>query len=128
MSLLAGGLGGTGNADGTGGAARFNGPTGVAADGAGNLYITDTQNHTIRKMIVSSGVVTTIAGAAGVAGGTDGRGAAARFNQPMGVLLDGAGNLFVADSGNNTIRNVLSEFVVEQSQVLHAQESLGKLS
>ena len=79
----------------------------MAADGAGNLYVADNANNTIRKVVVATGVVTTLAGTAGMAGSTDGTGAAARFNSPCGVAVDGAGNLYVADNINNTIRKVV---------------------
>ncbi len=89
--------------DGTGVAARFNQPQGVAVDGTGNVYVADCGNSTIR-MIGPGGVVTTLAGLAGMAGSTDGTGNTARFNQPWGVAVDGAGNVYVADGGNHTIR------------------------
>jgi hypothetical protein len=91
------------SADGTGVAARFNDPAGLAVDGNGNVYVADERNETIRR-ITSDGVVTTLAGTAGVVGGTDGTGAGALFNNPSGVAVDGNGNLFVADYGNNLIR------------------------
>jgi hypothetical protein len=103
--------GGYGNADGTGSAARFNWPFGVAADSAGNVYVADTYNHTIRKVTLA-GVVTTLAGRAGSSGSADGAGAAARFSNPWGLATDGAGNLYVADSGNCTIRKVTPGGVV----------------
>jgi hypothetical protein len=105
FSTLAGLAGSSGSADGTGDAARFDNPFGVAADGAGNLYVGDTFNHTIRK-INSGGVVTTLAGLAGSFGSLDGTGSAARFFHPNGVAADGAGNVYVADGGNNTIRKI----------------------
>jgi sugar lactone lactonase YvrE len=107
LGLLAGGLGGPGNLDGTGVAARFNYPAGIASDGAGNLYVTDWSSHTIRKVVIATGAVTTLAGAAGQYGGGDGTGANARFTDPYGIVADGAGNLYVADSGNNAIRKVV---------------------
>jgi sugar lactone lactonase YvrE len=113
VSTLAGTAGMSGSVDGTGAAARFNQPEGVAADGAGNLYVADSNNDTIRKIVMESGVVTTLAGAAGMPGSADGTGAAARFQYPFGVALDGTGNLYGADCDNNTIRNVTS---VENSQ------------
>jgi sugar lactone lactonase YvrE len=94
-----------GSADGSGGAAQFNSPGAVAVDGAGNLYVADTDNETIRK-IEPGGSVTTLAGLAGQAGFADGAGAAARFSQPCGVALDSGGNLYVADTGNGTIREI----------------------
>ena len=110
-ATLAGPLGGAGQTDGTGPAARFNHPSGVAVDSAGNVYVADRDNHTIRK-VTAEGVVTTLAGSPGLAGSTDGTGAAARLKQPCGVAVDTAGNLFVADTGNHTIRKVTAEGVV----------------
>ncbi len=106
LALLAGGLGGPGSADGTAPAARFDGPAGVASDGAGTLYVADTQGHTIRKVVIATGAVTTLAGAAGQPGSGDGIAAAARFNTPHGVAADGAGNLYVADTANHTVRKI----------------------
>src|SRR5712692_346156 len=105
LALFAGDMGGPGNVDGTGPAARFNGPQGVAADSAGNVYVADTNNNTIRK-ITPAGDVTTLAGTAGVTGSTDDTGAKASFNSPSGVAADSAGNVYVADTGNNTIRKI----------------------
>src|SRR5204863_356 len=107
LSLLAGGLGGPGNIDGTGAAARFAKPYGVAADGAGNLFVADNQNNTIRRIVIATGAVTTLAGTAGQYGNVDATGAAAPFNYPSGVASDGAGNLYVVDDGNDTIRKIV---------------------
>ena len=95
----------SGSTDGTGSAAAFRNPRGLAVDASGNLYLADTDNCTLRK-VTPAGVVTTLAGTAGTAGSTDGPGAEARFKQPHAVALDPAGNLWVADSGNTTIRKV----------------------
>jgi sugar lactone lactonase YvrE len=105
VTTLAGVAGQAGSADGTGAFARFNSPYGLAVDSAGNVYVGDSSNQTIRK-ITPSGTVTTLAGYPGLAGHADGTGAAARFYWPVGVALDGQGNLFVADAGNHTIRRV----------------------
>src|SRR5205814_1888170 len=102
---LAGTAGLTGSADGTGTAARFNLPDGIATDSAGNVYVGDSFNNAIRK-ITPAGVVSTLAGTAGMPGSTDGTGPAASFNLPDGVAADGAGNVYVADSGNHTIRKI----------------------
>jgi len=83
----------------------------VAVDTAGNIYVADLSNHTIRK-VTAGGVVTTLAGTAGMSGSANGTGAAARFNSPSGVALDSAGNIYVADSGNHTIRKVTPTGVV----------------
>jgi hypothetical protein len=105
VSTFAGTFGLPGSADGTGPAARFSLPSGIAAVG-NTLYVCDAGNHTIRKMIASSGVVTTLAGSAGLPGFTDGTGAAARFSTPRGITTDGVTTLYVSDTGNHTIRKV----------------------
>ena len=107
LSLLAGTLGGPGAQDGTGAAAQFYFPSGLVSDGAGNLFVADSGNNTIRKIILATGATTTLAGSPGISGTADGVGGAAQFLSPQGVALDGAGNLFVADSANNTIRKVV---------------------
>lgn len=83
FSTLAGLAGNSGSTDGTGTAARFYRPAGIAIDSAGNVYLADT-NSTIRK-VSPAGVVTTLAGTAGLTGSTDGTGSAASFNSPAGV-------------------------------------------
>src|SRR5438477_453718 len=92
-----------GSADGTGSAAQFAGPWGVATDSSGNVYVADTYNHTIRK-ITPAGDVTTLAGLAGSLGSADGTGSAARVYEPYGVATDSSGSIYVADTANNTIR------------------------
>src|SRR2546422_3095343 len=104
---FAGMPGGPGNVDGTGSAARFSGPYGVAVDSTGNVYVADTFNNTIRK-ITPGGVVTTLAGSARQQGSNDGTGSLARFNFPFSVAVDSKSNIYVADTGNNTIRKVTS--------------------
>jgi len=111
VTTLAGTHGVIGNADGTGAAAQFNGPFGIAVDGSGTVYVTDQVNCSIRK-ITSGGVVTTLAGSPGVPGNIDGTGTGARFNYPAGLAIDGGGTLYVADSANFTIRKVTSGGVV----------------
>lgn len=111
VSTLAGSAGNSGSADGTGDAARFNYPTGVAVDGAGNVYVADKTNNLIRK-ITPAGLVSTLAGVVGVSGWQDGTGAGALFNQPQGLAVDAAGNLYVADTGNSTIRKISPSGVV----------------
>lgn len=107
VTTLAGQAGMPGSADGIGATARFNGPLGLALDGAGALFVSEYFNHTIRKVDVSTGAVTTLAGTAGVPGSMDGHGAAARFNNPYGLAVDGAGALYVADSRNHAIRKLV---------------------
>jgi sugar lactone lactonase YvrE len=111
VTTLAGTAGTFGSADGTGPAAQFGLPLGVAVDAAGNVYVSDSYFNTIRK-ITPAGVVTTLAGSAGMAGHADGSGASALFYQPAGIGIDASGNIYVADSGNNTVRKVTSAGVV----------------
>lgn len=95
-----------GSLDGTGTAARFDRPTAIAVDAVGNLYVTDQNNRTIRK-ITTAGVVTTLAGTAGAAlGGADGIGPAATFNSPSGIAVDPAGVVYVADQLGHVIRKI----------------------
>jgi len=91
-------------ADGTGTAARFKNPLGLAMGPKGNLYIADYDNHRIRKM-TPEGVVTTFAGQSSY-GHVNGKGAEAKFNKPLGLAFDSAGNLFVADHSNHRIRKI----------------------
>ncbi len=96
--------------NGTGTAAQFNQPYAITMDAAGNFYVGDRINHAIRK-ITPAGVVTTLAGN-GTAGNVNGTGTAARFNEPIGVAADAAGNVFVADYINNAIKKVTPVGVV----------------
>jgi hypothetical protein len=107
VSTVAGQAGASGSADGAGSTARFRGPSGIATDAAGTLYVADTLNHTVRR-ITPTGAVTTLAGVAGVSGAIDAAGSAARFHGPQGLALDASGNLFVADTNNNVIRRIVT--------------------
>ena len=111
VTTLAGKTEEPGSSDGTGADASFSNPIGVAVDSNGNVYVADAGNATIRK-ITSAGVVTTLAGAAGLAGSADGPGADARFNYPEGVAVDSNGNVYVADTNNSLIRKITGAGVV----------------
>ncbi|HEX8610099.1 MAG TPA: NHL repeat-containing protein [Telluria sp.] len=108
VSTLAGGK--EGFADGSGAAAQFHTPSGMAIDGAGNLYVADTGNNAIRK-VTPQGVVSTIAGG-GVAGYLDGAVGVAMFNGPVGVAVDKAGVVYVADTYNDRIRAIAPDGTV----------------
>jgi sugar lactone lactonase YvrE len=112
VSVFAGTAYTAGSADGTGAAAQFQGEGDkIAADNLGNLYVADNGNNTIRK-ITPSGAVSTFAGTAGTLGSADGTGGAAQFMYPSAVATDTAGNVYVADSGNKTIRKITPSAVV----------------
>lgn len=111
VTTLAGSLTTSGSADGPAVTARFSQPFGVAVDRNDNVYVADTSNHTIRK-ISTTGSVTTIAGTAGQEGSADGVGAAARFSHPGGIMVDNSGNIYVADTGNGTIRFIAPDGTV----------------
>ena len=92
-----------GSADGTGTAASFSMPRGLALDAAGNLYVADTGNHTIRR-ITPAGLVSTIAGSAGVSGSADGAAGVARLNAPWGIAVDRQGQVVSFTDRGNTVR------------------------
>src|SRR5439155_23368082 len=100
VTTIAGLAGSTGSANGTNSGARFNFPQGLAIDGAGNLYVADSDNYVVRKVtpVGTNWVVTTIAGRAGSVGSVDGTNSVARFNGFVGVAVDAATNIYVADT------------------------------
>ena len=111
VSTLAGSAGRSGTVNGTGTAALFNEPYGVAIDSSGNLYVSELGNDSIRE-VTQGGVVTTFAGTVGSPGSVNGTGGGATFDQPTGIAIDGSGNLYVADAGNDMIRKITSAGVV----------------
>lgn len=94
-----------GAADGTGAGASFCQPRGITTDGT-SLYIADTTNRIIRKMVISTGAVTTLAGQTGISGSSNGTGTGATFNWPLGITTDGT-NLYVTDVGNGDVRKIV---------------------
>src|SRR5439155_12219570 len=102
--------------DGIGRHALFSQPLGIAMDNEDNLYVADSGNHVIRKLTrlprsrqvhkAENWLVSTIAGSAGNPGSVDGPGFDARFNAPFGLAIDRAGNLYVGDRGNFTVRKL----------------------
>jgi hypothetical protein len=107
VTLLAGSpTGATGLANLTGSAATFNQPYGITTDGI-NLYVADHGNNEIRQIVIATGVVTLLAGdPTGLSGHANGTGTSATFAEPSGVTTDGT-NLYVADYGNNEIRQIV---------------------
>jgi DNA-binding beta-propeller fold protein YncE len=107
VTTLAGTIGTSGSANGTGTAATFYGPAGIVTDGT-DVYVADSGNHLIRKIVIATGAVTTVAGTAGTAGSTDGTGTAAKFSFPIGLALDAAnGILYVSDQGYTKVRVIV---------------------
>ncbi len=110
VTTLAGSAGVTGSANGTGTAASFNGPSAVAVDAFGNVYVADVWNELIRK-ITPGGLVSTLAGS-GAIGSANGTGNAASFYYPLGVAVDASGNVYVGDAANNLVRKITPGGVV----------------
>ncbi len=104
VTTLAGSAGNAGSANGSSADARFRSPLGIAVLGA-SLYVADSGNHTIRKVLVPSGTTSTFAGSAGQPGVADGSGATARFSSPDGIAGVGSA-LYVADRGNHAVRRI----------------------
>jgi sugar lactone lactonase YvrE len=106
VTTFAGSSGWSGTSDGVAAAARFTRPAGITSDDQGNLYVTDSGNHVIRRIAVATAEVTTLVGAPGASGSADGVGENARFSSPQGIAADDAGNIFVSDAGT-TIRKIV---------------------
>ena len=109
VSTIAGQAGTSGYADGTNSDALFDRPTGIALDSAGNLFVSERYNHTIRQIraVGNDWVVSTVAGLAGVTGHNDGTNTDARFYLPSGLAIDNSNHLYVADAANFTIRQIV---------------------
>lgn len=88
---------------GTGASPAFSAPTGVAVDGHGNVYVADTNNNLVREIVASSGVVSSSSAVI-----TLNQSGAAAFNKPEGVAVDASGNVYVADTFNNDIREIVA--------------------
>ena len=97
--------GSVGSQDGVGTAAQFSSPAAITTDGA-NLYVNDRGNHTLRRIEIATGTVTTIAGQVGIAGVTDGIAATASFDDVSAMSWDGAGSVYLVDAANNLVRRV----------------------
>jgi hypothetical protein len=125
VTTLAGSASGSaGSSDGYVNAAQFNQPTGVAVDSAGNLFVADSNNDTLRE-VTPSGLVTTIAGSPGVTGSVDGLCANARFYTPADVAVDARGVVYVADNVNNTLRRIVpGALAAPQVQTQPASETV----
>lgn len=116
VSTLAGSPGQTGSVDGTGSAARFDSPVGVAVDRFHQVFVTTRASHTVRR-ISPSGQVTTIGGMVGIGSHQDGVGTSAVFNQPLSIVALPSGDLLVADESNNRVARgvpLAPRLVIEQ--------------
>ncbi len=108
---VAGLAGASGSNDGAGETARFNTPRALCLDSQGNVWVADSQNHTIRR-IAPDGTVSTVAGTAGAWGWADGKGAEARFDDPGGIAVDAAGIVYISDRDNHVIRKLTPDGTV----------------
>jgi len=104
VTTLAGRTRSSGSANGTGTSASFNYPFGITTDGT-NLYVADSLNHLIRKIVISTGVVTTVAGTGSFGSADNSTGTSASFYYPIGITTDGT-NLYVSENSNHTIRKI----------------------
>jgi hypothetical protein len=117
------GSGALGFDDGAATTASFNNPRGITTDGT-NVYVADTTNNMIRQVAIATGAVTTLAGSFGPFGSDDGTGPAAQFNAPSGITSDGT-HLYVGDSSNNTIRQIVIATAVVTTLAGNANASSG---
>lgn len=111
VQTVAGTINTLGYVNGPATTARFNGPTKTVMDAAGNIYVTDTNNHTIRKISAADGTVSTFAGT-GAPGSDDGPPGVATFDHPEGLVIDAAGNLYTADFSTDIIRKIAPDGTV----------------
>jgi hypothetical protein len=111
VTTLAGTPGAAGSTNGSGGAARFNHPAGIAVVPSGGLMVSDTDNHSIRK-VTAAGDVTSIGGLDGTNGDADGTGTAARFDKPSALTINGAGTVFVIDTNNCRVSKSTSTLII----------------
>ncbi|MCK6684342.1 MAG: hypothetical protein L6R30_18220 [Thermoanaerobaculia bacterium] len=126
VTTIAGRAGERGYADGLASAARFWKPSGIATSGSGSalrIYVTDSEAHTVR--MIDSGTVSTLAGQGGSSGSLDGSGPGSRFNGPSGVVVDGAGNVYVADKNNHVIRKIDRERQTVATMPLETRPGYG---
>ncbi len=107
VTTIAGLPGSSGSADGYRTAARFNTPSRLTMDNAGNLFVSDTGNHTIRRIATGGSITTTVAGSPGNPGYAEGSGTLARFNTPRGIAHIGSSTFYIADSENNLVRKLV---------------------
>ncbi|MES2410232.1 MAG: T9SS type A sorting domain-containing protein [Bacteroidota bacterium] len=115
VTTLAGSGPALGSSDGIGEAAKFYRPIALTTDETGNVYVSDTLGQKIRK-VTPTGVVTTLAGN-GSSGSTDGPGTTAKFNHPIGIATDAAGNIYIADATNHRIRKITQQLGVGQNEL-----------
>jgi kumamolisin len=125
VTTMAGWPGSAEVVNGTGWAARFASPGGIRVDASGNLFVSDGYSSTIR-MVTQAGVVTTVAGLADMNGSTNGSTGVAEFDGPGGVAPDAAGDLFVADDGNYTIRKISGGMVTTLRRHHRDEGHVGK--
>ena len=99
---------GYGGDGGTATGAELQRPTDVAVDASGNIFIADRDNNVVREINHATGIITTVAGVGGTYGymGDGGPATAATLNSPSSIAVDAAGDLFIADTGNNVIREI----------------------